>query len=45
MLSDIIERSHEGSSTYGGGVDRVSSSDRYPDRKDEILALGSSEGF
>ncbi len=44
MLSDIIERSHEGSSTYGG-PDRVSSSDRYPDRKDEILALGSSDDF
>lgn len=37
MLSDIIERSQEGSSSFGG-PDRISSSDRYPDRKDNILS-------
>lgn len=36
MLSDIIERSHEGSSSYGG-PDKISSTDKYPDKKDQIV--------
>lgn len=36
MLSDIIQRSHEGSSSYGG-PDKISSTDKYPDKKDQII--------
>lgn len=36
MLSDIIERSHEGSSTYGYEKFSSSNGQNYPDKLDQI---------